>query len=249
MTFAPGPSGLHKARAVRPEYSLRRAAPSTPHDPMWSTRVMAALLVVPVGLVLLVALLVVLLTQGRPLFYASTRSGRGGVPFRLWKIRTMHVHARDEAVLGGDATADVTRVGVWMRRTRLDELPQIINLLRGDMTFVGPRPPLVRYVRDYPDVYLPLLVAPPGITGLATVLFCQRESGILASAPSMSEADIVYRRRCLRRKATLDRIYAGRRGPGLGCMVLVLTLWRGPNAQRSVRRVRHRVERCLGWRA
>ena len=218
------------------------------HRQLRGGRILAAFLLVPVGLVLALVLPVIWIVQGRPLFFRAMRAGQNGVPFRLWKLRTMRNGAREDAVLGGDAASNVTTLGRWLRRTRLDELPQIVNLLRGDMVFVGPRPPLPRYVEAYPDLYLPLLSDPPGITGLATVMFCTRETGLLDEGRTSDEVDALYRRRCLRRKARLDAIFARQRGPGLTWFVLILTLWRGPRAQGAMRSVRHRVERWMGLR-
>jgi lipopolysaccharide/colanic/teichoic acid biosynthesis glycosyltransferase len=101
----------------------------------------------PVGA--LIALLVKL-SDGGPVFFAQTRVGRGGRPFRIWKFRSMFVNA-DKAGLAVTSGRDprVTWIGRILRRTKLDELPQLWNVLVGEMSFVGPRPEVPRYVQFY----------------------------------------------------------------------------------------------------
>ncbi len=151
--------------------------------------------------------LVLWLTQGRPVFYVSERMKAPGVPFRLWKFRTMRAVARDAGVSGGDKSDRITRAGRMLRKTRTDELPQLWNILRGDMSFVGPRPPLRQYVERFPQVYGPVLHSRPGVTGLASLLYHQHEERILALCTSAEETDAAYARRCIPAKARLDLIY------------------------------------------
>ena len=98
-----------------------------------------------------------------------------GVPFHLWKLRTMTVVREDSGVSGGDKAARITPVGRFLRRARLDEIPQLWNVIRGDMSFVGPRPPLRLYVERFPALYAEVLKSRPGITGLATLHFHAHE--------------------------------------------------------------------------
>lgn len=167
----------------------------------------AAALVVVFGLPFLVLLLLLLIVQGRPLFYVSERMKGIDRPFLLWKLRTMTVVAADTGVSGGDKATRITPVGRLLRRTRLDELPQLWNILKGDLSFVGPRPPLRTYVERYPDLYARVLRNRPGITGLATLRFHAREEQLLANCRTPEETDSVYCRRCIPRKAHLDLIY------------------------------------------
>ncbi len=183
------------------------------------------ILVAPVGVVLtaLVAL-VCLIAQGRPIFFAQTRAGRNGRAFRMWKFRSMRFDGDDAGVCGGDKAGRITRLGRWMRALHLDELPQIWNILRGDMSFVGPRPPLEVYVADYPEIYGKVLQDRPGLTGLASCVFAGNEARILARCPDPTETDQVYRRRCIPRKARLDLIYQKRRTVWLDLWILLRTL-------------------------
>lgn len=174
-------------------------------------RVFDLVLALLLGAVLLVpftVLLVVLLVkEGRPVFYVAERMKAPGQPFRLWKLRTMTVARSDSGVSGGDKSARITSMGRFLRKTRLDEVPQLWNVIRGDMSFVGPRPPLRLYVERFPELYEQVLRSRPGITGLASLHFHAHEERILARCSSAAETDEVYSRRCVPRKATLDLIY------------------------------------------
>jgi lipopolysaccharide/colanic/teichoic acid biosynthesis glycosyltransferase len=159
--------------------------------------------------------------QGAPLFYVAERMKTPDRAFRLWKFRTMTVAEADSGVSGGDKVARITPAGAWLRAKRLDELPQLWNVLRGDISFVGPRPPLREYVERFPALYGEVLKSRPGITGLATLVYHRHESRLLARCATAEETDAVYARTCVPRKARLDLIYARRRS---FCMDLDLIL-------------------------
>lgn len=108
------------------------------------------------------------ITSGPPVYFKQERSGRDGVPFDIIKFRTMTVGTH-EASGGYPQPAAVTSVGHWLRRTSLDELPQLINILRGDMSLVGPRPALPSQAVRYTDRQRQRLSVRPGLTGLAQV--------------------------------------------------------------------------------
>ena len=118
-----------------------------------------------------------------PVFFRQQRVGRFGVPFRIHKFRTM----TQDAVSGGSlitvgADTRITRAGAYLRRSKLDELPQLIDVLRGAMSFVGPRPEVPRYVATYPsELRDKVLSVRPGITDLASIQF-RDESALLARA-------------------------------------------------------------------
>lgn len=162
-------------------------------------------LVLPVGLIVAAALLV---TQGRPLFYAAERMKTPTRGFRLWKFRTMTTVARDSGVSGAHKTARITAAGRILRRFRLDELPQLWNILAGDISFVGPRPPLRQYVERFPEVYAQVLKSRPGVTGLASIHYHRHEEWLLARCGTAAETDRVYCTRCVPAKARLDLVYA-----------------------------------------
>ena len=150
---------------------------------------------------------VLLIREGRPIFYVSERMRAPGRPFRLWKLRTMTVVQADSGVSGGDKSSRITATGRFLRRSRLDEIPQLWNVLRGDMSFVGPRPPLRSYVERFPGLYGEVLKSRPGITGLATLRYHAHEERLIAECRTAAETDAVYSRRCVPRKAALDLIY------------------------------------------
>jgi lipopolysaccharide/colanic/teichoic acid biosynthesis glycosyltransferase len=130
----------------------------------------AALLVVTAPLLALAALAIRLESRG-PVFYRQLRVGRDGEPFELWKLRTMVPGAESMGagiyVLDGDAR--ITRVGRLLRRFSLDELPNLVNVLRGEMAIVGPRPTVQEQVDRYTDRQRRRLEVKPGITGWAQV--------------------------------------------------------------------------------
>ena len=99
----------------------------------------ASLLVIILGPVILWLVCYILIKQGRPLFYVAERMKTPTQPFGLWKFRTMSVVDKDAGVSGGDKQARITPLGAKLRAKRLDEFPQLWNILKGDLSFVGPR--------------------------------------------------------------------------------------------------------------
>jgi len=145
--------------------------------------------------------------QGRPLFYVAERMKTADQPFMLWKLRTMTVVDADAGVSGGDKAQRITPQGAWLRAKRLDEFPQLWNIIRGDLSFVGPRPPLREYVERFPEIYREVLKSRPGVTGLATIVYHKHETALLERCDTPEETDAVYARSCVPRKARLDLIY------------------------------------------
>ncbi len=131
---------------------------------------------------LLVVALLVLLDSGWPVFFSQVRAGRHFRPFHLFKFRTMVTNA---PAIGGPLTvgADprITRVGRWLRRTKIDELPQLWNVVRGDMSLVGPRPEMMVYARMFEADFARILQVRPGITDSASLQY-RNESEVLAKA-------------------------------------------------------------------
>ena len=127
----------------------------------WSKRLLdlgfASLLLAILSPLLVGLVLWLLIRQGRPVFHVAERMKGVDRPFMLWKLRTMTVAEGDAGVSGGDKAARITPAGAWLRRRRLDELPQLWNILKGDLSFVGPRPPLREYVERYPELYAKVL--------------------------------------------------------------------------------------------
>jgi lipopolysaccharide/colanic/teichoic acid biosynthesis glycosyltransferase len=174
--------------------------------------IVLALLLLPLALPLIAIIAAtVCLRDGAPVFYGAERMRTPDQAFILWKFRTMARSDSDTGVSGGDKTARITRTGRVLRRTRLDEVPQIWNILRGDIGFVGPRPPLRQYVERFPQIYARVLRSRPGVTGLATLVFHRHESRLLAVATDPATTDAIYCRRCIPRKARLDLIWQAHR--------------------------------------
>lgn len=152
--------------------------------------------------VLLLIALVVWVTDRGPVLFKQERIGRFGKPFHIYKFRTMH--ASREAVgqlitVSGDQR--ITPVGRFLRRWKMDELPQLINVLRGDMSLVGPRPEVAEYVERFLKEYEPLLSLRPGLTHRAAIVF-RNEEDLLASA---ADPERYYVERVMPRKLAIYR--------------------------------------------
>jgi len=171
--------------------------------------------------------LAILLADGRPVLFRSERMKTPRRAFALHKFRTMTPAEADAGVSGGDKAHRITRIGRVLRRTHLDELPQLWNVIRGDLSLVGPRPPLRSYVDRFPELYSEVLRSRPGLTGLATLRFHAHEARLLAQGRSSAETDAIYCRSCVPRKARLDLIYQRHRSLCLDLVLLWDTVLRG----------------------
>jgi len=125
----------------------------------------------------------IFLSSGRPIFFRQWRLGRDGQKFQLLKFRTMAANAKANG-LGVTRSGDtrVTPLGRWLRKWKLDELPQLLNVLRGEMTLVGPRPDLEEFWSLASTKDQAVLALTPGITGAASLAFCDEER-VLAAVP------------------------------------------------------------------
>lgn len=185
----------------------------------------SALLLIPALPLMVVLWAVIRLRDGSPAIYPAQRMKSPDRLFTLWKFRTMEIDRSgpEVGVSGGDKQHRITPLGRKMRRTRLDELPQLFNVLKGDMSFVGPRPPARRYVKMFPELYSDVLRSRTGITGLATVMFHSHEEMLLRDCSTGDETETVYIRRCIPRKARLDLIYQKNQSLGLDLYLIYLT--------------------------
>ena len=183
--------------------------------------------------------------EGRPVFHGSERMRSPQHGFILWKLRSMTVAERESGVSGGDKAARITPTGRVLRRTGMDELPQMLNILRGDISFVGPRPPLRIYVERFPRLYAQVLRSRPGVTGLASLVYARHEAWLLARCSTPEETDAVYARACVPRKAHIDLIYQRHRSIGFDFWLICVTtarvfgLQRGRRFPRAPRFLRH----------
>jgi lipopolysaccharide/colanic/teichoic acid biosynthesis glycosyltransferase len=165
--------------------------------------VAAAGLIILSPLLALIAVLIKLDSPG-PILFKQERIGKGFRPFGIYKFRTM---VKDAPKLGGPITygndCRITCAGRLLRKAKLDELPQLINVLKGEMSLVGPRPEVPQYVDLFRSEYTEILTVRPGITDLASVKYCD-EATILASAVDPEEE---YRRHVLPEKIALAKLY------------------------------------------
>jgi lipopolysaccharide/colanic/teichoic acid biosynthesis glycosyltransferase len=172
----------------------------------------------PAGL--LIGLLIKLTNRG-PIFYGQIRIGQFGKPFRIWKFRSMVVNADKMGVpLTKEEDPRITWIGRLLRKSKLDELPQLWNVLVGEMSFVGPRPEVPRYVEQYTPVQRAILKYKPGITDVATMLFRNEES-LLRGA---GDVEAFYLRYCLPRKIDLNLQYASRANLLQDLWIIIQTL-------------------------
>jgi lipopolysaccharide/colanic/teichoic acid biosynthesis glycosyltransferase len=157
-------------------------------------------------LLLLVGIMVKLSSSG-PVLFRQERVGRGFRRFKILKFRTMVSNAPK---LGGQLTAGkdprITPIGHVLRKTKLDELPQLVNVLKGDMSFVGPRPEVPRFVEMFRKDYEELLTVRPGITDPASIRY-RHESDILGRSP---DPETAYVEEVLPEKIALAKEYVSR---------------------------------------
>jgi lipopolysaccharide/colanic/teichoic acid biosynthesis glycosyltransferase len=199
---------------------------------------LAPLLALPV----LIVSLAVLLDSPGPAFFRARRMGFRGRPFEMIKFRTMRVDNAGHSVAGANDSR-ITPVGGFLRATRLDELPQLWNVLRGEMTLVGPRPELEEFVELHAEEYRGILAVPPGITGPTQLRYAGLEPHLLSLH---ADPERFYREELLPDKVKLDLAYARSRSFAGDLAVigrtlvlpLLLLLRRGGEGER----------RRLGWR-
>ncbi len=190
-----------KTEGVRPYYdTLKRCAISMILKRIFDFTVSLVLLLILWPILLILALTVKLDSPG-PAFFRQERVTAYGKRFRIWKFRTMVVNADK---IGSQVTISndkrITRTGKFLRSIRLDELPQLINILTGDMSFVGTRPEVVKYVNAYKPEYYATLLLPAGVTSETSIRF-KNEDKLLAEAEN---ADKVYIEKVLPAKMALN---------------------------------------------
>lgn len=162
-----------------------------------------------IGLIILLPLFIVVgllikLTSSGPVFYYQTRVGYKGMDFRLFKFRTMKVDADKNGLLTvGGRDPRVTSIGYYLRKFKIDELPQLINVLNGTMSFVGPRPEVRKYVDLYTEEQRKVLLLKPGITDYASLEYFS-ENDLLARS---SDPEATYINEVMPAKLKLNLKY------------------------------------------
>jgi lipopolysaccharide/colanic/teichoic acid biosynthesis glycosyltransferase len=196
--------------------------------------VVASVLLMTLLPLLLVIALSVAAGSGRPVTYRANRVGRGGKAFVMLKFRTMVVDATGPAITAHN-DARITRIGAVLRRTKLDELLQLLNVLRGDMSLVGPRPEDPRFVAMYTPEQREVLSVRPGITSPAAVRYRNEERLLTAGAPNFED---VYATTLMPAKLALDLEYVRQRSfwwdMAILCQSLAAVLKLGHNNPRRM---------------
>lgn len=181
----------------------------------------AAGLLVLSPLLLLLALWVKLDSAG-PVFYRQTRVGRGNRDFRLFKFRSMRVGADKQGLITvGGRDPRVTRSGYYLRKYKLDELPQLINVFLGDMSLVGPRPEVRKYVELYTPEQMHVLDVRPGITDPASIRY-RNENELLAAS---DDPERYYRETIMQDKLRIDLAYVAERSFLYDLRLIFKTFW------------------------
>ena len=187
-----------------------------------------------IGVFLAVALILILwpfyfiiaaavaIEDGFPVFYRPYRGGYGGKPFRIFKFRSM---VKNADKIGGGTTAlndpRITKVGNFLRKTKLDETPQLFNIIAGSMSFIGPRPELLRYVEKYEGEEKLIMQVRPGITDFSSVEFINLDEVV-----GSGNADEMYEKYVLKRKNKLRVKYAKEVSFTTDCNLFFGTVWR-----------------------
>jgi lipopolysaccharide/colanic/teichoic acid biosynthesis glycosyltransferase len=213
------PAGSSDVAVLAPPWdeAPRRARHGQPVKRALDLLVAGTVLLLALPLMAIVALAIMLESPG-PVLYRAERVGRGGRPMRMLKFRKMRRNA-----VGPKLTAcrdpRLTRVGMVLACTKLDELPQLLNVLRGDMSLIGPRPEDPGFVAQRRADYDEILKVRPGITGLSQIAFAE-ESRILCQDDAVGD----YLRRILPQKCALDRMYVRTVGLGTDMRILAWTI-------------------------
>lgn len=175
------------------------------HGKRWIGCGMAVVMLSVLWPVYLAVALAVAIDDGFPVFYRPLRGGYRNKPFRIFKFRTM---VKDADKIGGGTTAlndpRITRVGNFLRKTKMDEIPQLFNIIGGSMSFIGPRPELLRYVEQYAGDEKLILEVRPGITDYSSVEFINLDEIVGAA----DNADEMYEKHVLKKKNQLRIKYA-----------------------------------------
>lgn len=163
----------------------------------------------------------VLVTSAGSAFYKQVRVGKNGKQFKLFKFRTMRTDSDKAGALTiGMRDSRITSIGYYLRRYKLDELPQLFNVLMGDMSFVGPRPEVPKYVAMYTAEQRVVLTVKPGITDYASIVYSE-ENALLASAENPEE---LYINKVMPAKLKLNMRYIQDMGIGTDMGIILKTI-------------------------
>ncbi len=188
----------------------------------WLGFFLALLLFVFVWPLYLFITLVVLIEDGFPVFYRPLRGGYRNKPFHIYKFRSM---VKNADKIGGGTTAlndpRITKVGNFLRKTKLDEIPQLFNIIGGSMSFIGPRPELLRYTDQYEGEEKFIFEVRPGITDFSSIEFINLDEIV-----GQGNADEIYEKFVLKKKNALRIKYAKEVSFSTDVELFSLTVWR-----------------------
>lgn len=181
-------------------------------------RTLSLLAIVVLLPILLLVAIVILVANGAPVMYVQERIGQDGKPFKLIKFRTMH--GDEKSPIAASELNRITRVGRWLRRTKIDELPELLNIFVGDMSFVGPRPDVAGYADKLEGDNRRMLTMKPGLTGVASLKY-RNEEDLLAAQPNPQEYNdkVIWPD-----KVRLNLLYMERQSLWLDIKVLICTV-------------------------
>ena len=168
--------------------------------------------------ILLVTGLVILITLGRPILYSPQRAGRSNTLITVRKFRSMRIAEGPTSHHSGDDDPRVTTVGRWMRKFKIDELPQLWNVMKGDMSIVGPRPETPDYIKHYKPEQMVILELRPGITDFASIEFAD-----LGSLLEGDDPDKLYFEKVWDKKMDLRMKYVRERSFWVDIKLIFLT--------------------------
>ena len=180
-------------------------------------RTLSLLAIVVLLPILLLVAIVIFVANGAPVMYVQERIGQDGKPFKLIKFRTMH--GDEKSPIAASELNRITRVGRWLRRTKIDELPELLNIFVGDMSFVGPRPDVAGYADKLEGNDRRMLTMKPGLTGVASLKY-RNEEDLLAAQPNPQEYNdkVIWPD-----KVRLNLLYMERQSLWLDVKVLICT--------------------------
>ena len=173
--------------------------------------------------VFFIIIVLIMADSSGDIFYRQLRIGMGGSEFILYKFRTMHANADKKGLLTvGMRDSRVTRIGYYLRKYKLDELPQLYNVLIGDMSIVGPRPEVPKYVAKYNQEQLKVVTVRPGLTDYASIEY-SNENEILAKSANPEET---YLKEIMPAKLKLNAKYIDDMGPITDLKIIFKTIFK-----------------------
>ena len=214
-----------QTEAVRPYYERLRKREGALRRKRLFDLCGSLVLTVLLSPVMLVIAILIKAEDGGPVFFRQERVTTYGRVFRIFKFRTMIVDADKKGPLvTGKADSRITKVGSKLRHLRLDELPQVLNIVTGDMSFVGTRPEVKKYVDQYTEEMKATLLLPAGVTSLASIAFKEEDEMIAHYAELGESTDEAYRNHILPRKMRYNLDYLKKAGVAQDLRIMIKTV-------------------------